>query len=144
MGILNGVTWLFQFSGLCGIAFLGDTVSFTIIKNSRFSDPTSPSYVHNPEVVAISGSIVAAVVALPFLVIFDTVSDTIIYCYTVRKLRKAVAREIAIENEGCLMGTCPCLGSRDDRLKVDPQPHELLPQSPMKPSINNGLLAVKR
>mmetsp|Transcript_137081 Transcript_137081/g.382248 ORF Transcript_137081/g.382248 Transcript_137081/m.382248 type:complete len:615 (-) Transcript_137081:428-2272(-) len=100
--ILNGATWLFQIFGLCCIALLGDTVTFTIVRHSSFADTSDPHYVHNPEIMGLSGSIIAAFVAVPFLMIFDTVSDTIIYCYAVRQRRAAA--QGGEQPDGCLLG----------------------------------------
>ena len=89
MSILNGATWLFQLAGLGAIASLGHLQTCAILKYyPGFEDPYSPDYVQNPLLLGICGCAVAGTMAFPFMMIFDTVSDTILYAYIVQKMRE--------------------------------------------------------
>jgi len=87
--ILDGVTSLFQGCGLAAMALLGYAIALLAVKNlEAYSSMDSPKFVYNPEMVATVAAFLSVLTGRPLLHILDTVSDTIIYCYTVKKLRK--------------------------------------------------------
>ena len=95
MNILNGATWLFQLAGLGAITSLGHVQTCIIIKYyPGFEDPYSPDYVQNPFLLSMCGGAVSFIMAFPFMMIFDTVSDTILYAYIVQKMREEKARSL--------------------------------------------------
>mmetsp|Transcript_37230 Transcript_37230/g.105871 ORF Transcript_37230/g.105871 Transcript_37230/m.105871 type:complete len:692 (+) Transcript_37230:285-2360(+) len=79
--ILNGATWVFQFVGVTANAAFGACLmiwySQCVVGDD--SDVTL--------VMAVAGATVSGATAFPFALIFDTVSDTILYCSEVEKLR---------------------------------------------------------
>lgn len=86
--ILSGATWLFQLAGLGGITVLGNLQAFCIIHwYPGFMDPESEYYVQNPEFLQMCGAGLCFVVAFPFMILFSTVCDTILFCWTVDRQR---------------------------------------------------------
>lgn len=102
VNILNGATWLFQLAGLGAITSLGHLQTCVIIKYyPGFEDPFSPDYVQNPFLLSLCGSAVAFIMAFPFMMIFDTVSDTILFAYIVQKMREEKQEEHTIYTCAC-------------------------------------------
>lgn len=89
--ILNGATWLFQVAGLGAITFLGNLQTWLIMRYyPGFLDPYSAVYVQDPAFLAIGGAVASFTMAFPFMMIFDTVSDTILFCWIVHNQRRAI------------------------------------------------------
>lgn len=87
--ILDGATWLFQAAGLGAITSLGHVQMFLVVHcTSIFKNPMSAYYLPNPGFLILCGTVICAVVAFPFMVLFDTVSDTILFCKIVDDQRK--------------------------------------------------------
>eukprot|EP00438_Fugacium_kawagutii_P007261 Skav221920 [mRNA] locus=scaffold5163:72528:89997:- [translate_table: standard] len=117
VNILNGATWLFQLAGLGAITSLGhlQTWDFDVSRPGTrcseviikyypgFEDPFSPDYVQNPFLLSLCGSAVAFIMAFPFMMIFDTVSDTILFAYIVQKMREEKHQERTIYTRACGM-----------------------------------------
>ena len=53
-----------------------------------FSDKTSDHYVEDPVFDAVVGGTIGFVVAYAFMIVFDVVSDTILYCFVVERKRR--------------------------------------------------------
>jgi len=88
VSVLNGATWLFQVVGIGVIGVVGHlTVAFEIAANESQRNVESPDFIQLPELLCVSGAVIAAFVSLPFMMIFDVVSDSILFCRTVQKLR---------------------------------------------------------
>jgi len=80
--ILNGATWLFQLTGLVGIASSGALVAFLMCTHLYvYCDPLSAYYVTDPLMVTGVAFVLCFLAALPFMIVFDHVSDTILYCF---------------------------------------------------------------
>ncbi|CAK9016055.1 unnamed protein product [Durusdinium trenchii] len=102
VNILNGATWIFQLAGLGAITSLGNFQIWTILRcYPGFQDPYSPDFVQNPLFLACLGSVVSFVMAFPFMMIFDTVSDTILFAYIVQKLREEKDEVPTIYSRAC-------------------------------------------
>lgn len=102
VNILNGATWLFQLAGLGAITSLGHLQTCVIIKYyPGFEDPYSPDYVQNPFLLSICGSVVAFTMAFPFMMIFDTVSDTVLFAYIVQKMREEKEKVPTVYSRAC-------------------------------------------
>jgi len=92
-----------------------------------FEDPFSPDYVQNPFLLSLCGSAVAFIMAFPFMMIFDTVSDTILFAYIVQKMREEKQEEHTIYTRACgLVHTVDdfmglgCLDQRQkDRIRLE-------------------------
>lgn len=89
-----------------------------------FEDPFSPDYVQNPFLLSLCGSAVAFIMAFPFMMIFDTVSDTILFAYIVQKMREEKKQEQTIYTRACGMvqtlDDFVGLGCWDQRKKESP------------------------
>jgi hypothetical protein len=97
--ILSGATWLFQFAGLGGITLLGNLQAFCIIHwYPGFMDPQSEYYVQNPEFLQMCAAGMCFVVAFPFMILFSTVCDTILFCWTVDRQRNRKPFSSMFEN----------------------------------------------
>ncbi|CAK9111859.1 Choline transporter-like 1 [Durusdinium trenchii] len=105
MALLNGATWLFQLVGLAAIASIGHlAMGMEIQVVDRFHNLRSPDYVQQPELLCVAGALLALAIAFPFMMLFDIVSDSILYCNTVQKMRhQAVtpARVVAEIDRAC-------------------------------------------
>jgi len=102
VNILNGATWVFQLAGLGAISSLGYFQTCVIIRYyPGFTDPFSSDFVQNPLLLTILGGVVAFVMAFPFMMIFDTVSDTILFAYIVQKIREEKDEEPTIYSRAC-------------------------------------------
>lgn len=92
-------------------------------KWSMYTDDTSDTYVEDPRDVALMGGIISFLISACFVVVFDTVGDTILYCYAAEQLRlKAMGeREHELEEEedneagaaGGFLRTITCAGPRN-------------------------------
>lgn len=89
IGILNGATWMFQLAGVGAITGVGTWICFTVIKSfDWFTDPTSDHYVPDPVLVTVFAGIICALIAIAFMIVFDTVADTILYCFSQEQKRR--------------------------------------------------------
>jgi len=78
---LHGATALLQLAGLGGISAVGVFVTWMMsTRIDAFSSPDSEQYVQDPMYLAVLSAFVSFAVALPFLHIFDVVSDAILFC----------------------------------------------------------------
>ena len=95
LALLNGATWLFQIVGLASIASIGHlVVSFEIQAMDRLHNLRSPDYVQQPTLLCLAGALLAIFIAFPFMMLFDIVSDSILYCRTVQKMRHQAATSL--------------------------------------------------
>jgi len=102
VNVLNGATWLFQLAGLGAITSLGHLQTVVITKYyPGFEDPFSPDYVQNPFFLSLCGSAVSFIMAFPFMMLFDTVSDTILFAYIVQKMREEKYQEKTMYTRAC-------------------------------------------
>lgn len=106
-----------------------------------FDSPTSPTYVFNPTVEALAGVVVGIFVVTPFVMLFDIVSDTVLYCYQLEALWEAAARESLAGSmrPGTLADSlrsklsCPC----GWRVKEDPEGISSMQDFSLQESIAN-------
>lgn len=78
---LSGATWLFTITGLASItSFSASITSFVVQNTETFSSPTSKYYIQDPMVMAACAGTIAFVVALCFMLVFDSVADTMLLC----------------------------------------------------------------
>jgi len=89
IAFLNGATWVFKLAGYALIVG-GGTLFFWILvrSNDSFSDEKSAQYIPDPVSVCVLASVLCFIVAVCFMVVFDTVSDTMLYCFAVEEQRK--------------------------------------------------------
>lgn len=90
VAILNGACFIFQLAGVGSITTAGVYLVWLIVTEySAFSDVASEYYVSDPIVVAGCAGAISFIVAVGFMIVFDTVADTILYCWACDKQRKA-------------------------------------------------------
>lgn len=86
--LLHGATWIFQLVGVAAISSGGAYITLMMCRSfSVFNEPSSDHYVSDPVFVSGAAAIVCAVVAVAFVVVFDTVADTVLYCFASEKMR---------------------------------------------------------
>jgi len=89
VAILNGATWFFSVTGCALISGAGAVlVFFMVTKVAYFSDEDSDHHIQDPIMASVLAAIVCLIIAFGFMAVFDTVSDTILYCYAVEERRK--------------------------------------------------------
>jgi len=90
MAILNGATWVFQFAGVGSITAAGTYLTLLMIRNMEtFTRVDSPHYIPDPVAVLIVAGLICFMVSVAFMIIFDTVADTILYCFAIEKERRS-------------------------------------------------------
>jgi len=86
LGALMGACWTFQLGGLGAITGLGALFTGLMVRHvDIYSDPTSEYYVQDPLLLTIFAAVISFVIALAFMIGFDTVSCTILYCFAIEK-----------------------------------------------------------
>lgn len=87
----TGATWVFTIAGTCSIGAIGAVASWATVSHvSPFNVPGNHHYVEDQIVAGICGGVISFVVALGFMVVFDTIADTLIIClaYDREELKK--------------------------------------------------------
>merc|ERR1719387_601189 len=88
VAILNGACWIFQLAGFGAITSAGVYLTWLCITTrSEFTTPESALYIHEPVVVCVAAGIICAIIAWAFMVVFDVVADTMLYCFAVDQKR---------------------------------------------------------
>lgn len=78
---LSGATWLFTLAGIAAIPAAGAFITHMIIVNVKtFNSPLSKWYIQDPIVMDVCAGVVCFVIALCFMLLFDTVADTMLLC----------------------------------------------------------------
>merc|ERR1712060_120456 len=73
---------VFQFLGLSVVASIGTAVAhFLVTRLEMFSSNASPHYIHDPVTIDLVTGIVCCLMALPFVTVWDQVSDTLLFCH---------------------------------------------------------------
>jgi len=76
-----GATWIFTLVGLASVTASGSFITSLVVKNVEvFNRPTSRHYVQDPMVCSAIAGVICWVVALGFMLAFDSVSDTMVLC----------------------------------------------------------------
>jgi hypothetical protein len=86
LGALMGACWTFQLGGLGAITGLGALLTGVMVRHvDAYSEPTSEYYVQDPVSLTIVAAVISFLIALAFMIGFDTVSCTILYCFAIEK-----------------------------------------------------------
>eukprot|EP00927_Polykrikos_kofoidii_P054324 TRINITY_DN48751_c0_g1_i1.p1 TRINITY_DN48751_c0_g1~~TRINITY_DN48751_c0_g1_i1.p1 ORF type:complete len:693 (+),score=93.31 TRINITY_DN48751_c0_g1_i1:95-2080(+) len=89
IAVLNGATWVFFIGGLGAITAAGSWLTFLLVTRlPQFSTPDEPLFVSDPILVTIFAGIISATVAWAFMIVFDTVADTVLFCYATEMKRR--------------------------------------------------------
>ncbi|CAK8985414.1 Aurora kinase [Durusdinium trenchii] len=92
---LNGTTFIFQLVGLTLVWWAGYFVMWMIVSGScpglrQYGDVYSPHYVGHQGFWSNAGGIIALTAAFPAMMVFDVVSDTILYCVMVDVMQNEI------------------------------------------------------
>merc|ERR1711966_291217 len=80
LGALMGACWTFQLGGLGAITGLSALLTGLMVKHiDAYSNPMSEFYVQDPLLLIIVSAVISFLVALTFMIGFDTISCTILY-----------------------------------------------------------------
>jgi len=89
IAFLNGACWVLQIAGYALITGTGTFVVWVMVRGLWwFNNVESSRYIHDPIVVSVVAGCICFLVAVCFMVVFDTVADTILYCYATESMRK--------------------------------------------------------
>mmetsp|Transcript_121127 Transcript_121127/g.304590 ORF Transcript_121127/g.304590 Transcript_121127/m.304590 type:complete len:219 (+) Transcript_121127:3-659(+) len=87
LGILEGVTKVFQVGGVVTITGVGSYLTWFVLRNVKaFNDSSSPHVVPQPEVVTVAAGALCFSISLVFMNIFDVISDTILLCWSLDRM----------------------------------------------------------
>lgn len=117
-----GATWLFTIVGLLSVSITGAFTTFHAVQNiGHWSRPTSAHYVQDPMVCSALAGAICFFVALCFMIVFDSVSDTMILCLAYDReeqksnpvpINRVVAREMAGPPPGVFASVSGWFGSQ--------------------------------
>jgi len=83
---LQSACWMFQLAGLGMITGIGTLLFWFMVRRiDAFSNKYSEQYVYDPIVLSLVAAFLCFSVARVFMIVFDTVSCTILYCFAVEK-----------------------------------------------------------
>mmetsp|Transcript_60668 Transcript_60668/g.130245 ORF Transcript_60668/g.130245 Transcript_60668/m.130245 type:complete len:603 (-) Transcript_60668:58-1866(-) len=118
---LKGATVLFQVTGLGGIAAGSAGLVWAMAKYwPKYSDPASEDFVEDPTYLCFAAAVVSFIVSLPVMHVFDTVSETLLYC-------KAYEAQRAEEEEEERQGACSVFSCCKSRVgRKSPEARSLL------------------
>lgn len=89
IAFLNGACWVLTIAGNALITCTGTFVIWTMVRGLwRFNNVESDEYVHDPVLVSAIAGVICLLVSVCFMVVFDTIADTILYCYATEGDRK--------------------------------------------------------
>mmetsp|Transcript_35489 Transcript_35489/g.101332 ORF Transcript_35489/g.101332 Transcript_35489/m.101332 type:complete len:637 (+) Transcript_35489:38-1948(+) len=87
VAFLNGAQFIFQIAGMGIISLVPSLTVFLVCKRVPvFSQEDQSLYVQEPKWVSLCAGIVSAVIGLSFMIVFDTVGDTILYCFATEQM----------------------------------------------------------
>merc|ERR1712048_965470 len=82
VGLLHGATGMLNIAGIGSISCAGAAVTWCLCRYTfTFGDTSSEHYVSDPVFIAVVSAGISAIIAWAFMVVFDTVTDTILYCF---------------------------------------------------------------
>jgi len=81
MAVNAGATWLFTFAGLGAVTGVGAFLTGLVVQNvDPFNNPGSIYYIADPVVCAVLAGCICYFVALCFMLVFDSLCDTMLIC----------------------------------------------------------------
>jgi hypothetical protein len=82
VAILNGATFVFQLAGVGAVTAGTGALCYTLAtKVSYWSDPVREHYIEDPVLIAGFASFIGFIVSFTFMLVFDMVADTMLFCY---------------------------------------------------------------
>merc|ERR1719440_955071 len=89
VSFLNGACWILTFSGYAMITSVGTFWVWLMIRSLWwFNNVDSSWYVADPLKVCFLAAIVCFAIAVGFMIVFDMVADTVLYCFATEERRK--------------------------------------------------------
>mmetsp|Transcript_119518 Transcript_119518/g.372372 ORF Transcript_119518/g.372372 Transcript_119518/m.372372 type:complete len:204 (-) Transcript_119518:347-958(-) len=96
MAILNGAQAIFIVVGMGLISGIPAVLTFLACKRmDTYSNEQSLHYIAAPKFVALASMIVSAIIGVNFMLVFDTVGDTILYCFAMDMRRQSLVPQAA-------------------------------------------------
>jgi len=90
IALLNGACWVFQLAGVGSITGLGTYFTYLLICHvSVFTDPSGVHYVMDKVAVLVVAGCLCFMVSYAFMLVYDTVADTILYCKCNEEIMRA-------------------------------------------------------
>jgi len=88
MAAVEGITYFLSFGGVAAVsAGTGAATWILVTTVPRYSDSTSSNYVSDPSTAIATTAVIGAVVAIPFMHLFDIIADTMVYCDSIGNSR---------------------------------------------------------
>jgi hypothetical protein len=112
--LYHGGTWLFTFLGMMLVGAGCSTLTIVMASHiSPWNDTYSPDYINDPAALAIIAFVIGAIIAISFMLVFDTAWDSLLLCmcYDLKDKRDnpAPGYETVIEEPPkSLWGTLTC------------------------------------
>jgi hypothetical protein len=89
VGALNGACWIISLAGCGAITAIGVLSTFLLLEHvETFNDPASEWCVQDRTPVLIAAGLVCFGIGHSFMMVFDMVSDTILYCKCAEEIRR--------------------------------------------------------
>jgi len=90
--------WLFVFIGYAVITSAGVFSSLVLVRSiSLYTDSDSALYIEEPGLLAAAAGVASFGIAVSWMTVFDTVGDTILYCFSMDQGRKEQRRQALAE-----------------------------------------------
>jgi len=90
IGALSIGLKVFTLAGVCSITGLGVYLTWLLITTvEAFADPKSEHFVPHPEYVAVASAVICAIIGSTFMLMFDTIADTILFCWALDRKERA-------------------------------------------------------
>jgi hypothetical protein len=90
VGALEGAIWVLSIGGVLVITGLGSFLTWIVIHRvDQFSNPESEFVVTDPEAVTAVAGVISFVIAMSFMVVFDMIAETMIFCWALDRQREA-------------------------------------------------------
>ena len=85
---VEGLATMFSFVG-CGVSSAATAAICWFLSTtfSRYNSPLSDHYVPDKQTLVICSAVIGAVMAVPFMHLFDTICDTVVYCNATSSFR---------------------------------------------------------
>jgi len=135
VAVLNGAQTVFSLALLGLVSFSGGFLTLVMCRRlAIFNAMGSPYYIEDPKIVAIVAGVAGGIIGVSFTHVFDTVGDTILYCFATEQRRHSQldhskygsqAQDESVGYFGWLLGGGTDNGAQEEDLRVDYAPQKL-------------------
>ena len=85
---VEGLAMMFSFVGVCVVSAGTAALSYSLSNSiTRYSDPSSDHYVPDKQMLIVMYGVVGAIMSIPFMHLFDSICDAIVYCNAAASLQ---------------------------------------------------------